>query len=385
MTALRTARLAAAGSFFLQGLVFISVTQRLPEISRVWRLDELKLSLVMLLVVLLSGAGSVGAEVIAKRSHSALVLRIGCVLTIIGLLIASWAPAFGVFLVGIAIWALAVGAIDAGSNMQAVSVEAHYGRAILPSFHGAWTFGGILATIAAIAMAHVELRYAILPLLLVPLAMAFAPYLRRDTIVDEVADPNQIPWRRIGWLGLAMILFYMVDTASTVWGPKFLETVHATPDRWLPLATLPYLAATLAARIGGDHLVDRYGATRVLRVGGVLAAAGLAVIVFSPSTIAAILGFTIVGCGIAVIAPLSFSAAGAIAGGTDDPVVRQARVDMVIARFNQFNYLGALLGAVLTGVFGAGNLRLGYAVPMVLILAIIPLAKHFGIIAGRAR
>ena len=49
----------------------------------------------------------------------------------------------------------------------------------------------------------------------------------------------------------------------------------------------------------------------------------------------------------------------------------------MIARFNQFNYVGALLGAVMTGLVGAGNLRLGFAVPMVLILALIPLARAF--------
>ena len=49
----------------------------------------------------------------------------------------------------------------------------------------------------------------------------------------------------------------------------------------------------------------------------------------------------------------------------------------MIARFNQFNYVGALLGAVLTGVVGAGNLRIGFAVPMVLVLRILPLARAF--------
>jgi hypothetical protein len=63
-----------------------------------------------------------------------------------------------------------------------------------------------------------------------------------------------------------------------------------------------------------------------------------------------------------------------------DEATRRARVDAVIARFNQFNYVGALLGAVLTGVVGSGNLRLGFAVPMVLILGIIPLAGQFAIV-----
>lgn len=90
------------------------------------------------------------------------------------------------------------------------------------------------------------------------------------------------------------------------------------------------------------------------------------------------LGFTVLGAGVAVIAPLSFSAAARIAGGAEvDPAIRQARVDAVIARFNQFNYVGALLGAVLTGLVGSGSLRFGFAVPMVLILGILPLARAF--------
>ena len=84
------------------------------------------------------------------------------------------------------------------------------------------------------------------------------------------------------------------------------------------------------------------------------------------------------GAGVAVVAPLSFSAAARLAGGdTTDDGERRARVDAVIARFNQFNYVGALLGAVMTGVVGAGSLRIGFAVPMVLVLGLLPLAATF--------
>lgn len=98
----------------------------------------------------------------------------------------------------------------------------------------------------------------------------------------------------------------------------------------------------------------------------------------APTWQVAVVGFTLLGLGAAVIAPLSYSAAARIAGGEDVPAeLRQARVDAVIGRFNQFNYVGALLGAVLTGLVGADTLRLGFAVPMVLVLAILPLAKSF--------
>ena len=49
----------------------------------------------------------------------------------------------------------------------------------------------------------------------------------------------------------------------------------------------------------------------------------------------------------------------------------------MVARFNQFNYAGALIGAVMTALVGSGNLRIGFAVPMVLILGILPLARQF--------
>ena len=56
-------------------------------------------------------------------------------------------------------------------------------------------------------------------------------------------------------------------------------------------------------------------------------------------------------------------------------MLRHLRVDAVIGRFNQFNYVGSLLGAVMVGLVGAGNLRIGFAVPMVLVLGILPLAR----------
>lgn len=375
---LRRQRWAAGGAFFVQGLLFISLTTRLPQVQHTWNLGELATSGLLLMVVLLAGAGSVMAEVIATHSTSAAVLRLGLLLAVTGLGTVLLAPAFPVFVGGLAAYGLSLGLVDASSNMQAVSVEYLYGRPILPSFHGFWTAGGIVATVAAIVLSEVPLGPELLPLLIVPLLLLAAPFLRQDRhLEDEIVF--SVPWRSLLVLGTAMVLFYMVDTASTTWGPTFLHATFDAPSRVVPLATLPYLVATLVARVAGDSLVHRFGPVVVLQVGGVFATAALLVVVASPGWPVAILGFTVLGAAVAVVAPLSFSAAAAVAGGGDWST-RQAKVDQVIARFNQFNYVGALLGAVLTGVVGAGSLRVGFAVPMVLILGIIPLAKSFSVI-----
>jgi hypothetical protein len=275
-----------------------------------------------------------------------------------------------------AIYGIALGAVDATTNMQAVALEHRYGRPILPSFHGAWTLGGVAGSALTLATAHLDL-WLLAVLAVVPLAAAAAPLLAGDRSVVAPAAGAGVPWRPILLVGLAMLLFYMVDAAVQTWGPTYLQDTLDSPDRLVALATFPYLVASGVLLLGGDALVARFGAVLVLRAGAVVAALGLAVVVFAPTWQLGIVGFTLTGAGAAVIAPLSFSAAARIAGDSGSPDERLARVDAVIARFNQFNYVGALLGAVLTGLVGAGSLRVGFAVPMVLVLAIVALAPAF--------
>ena len=362
-------RAAAAAAFFAQGLVFISLTTRLPDFQDRWDLSELALSVLLLMLVLLAGAGSVVAERLARRRPSGLLLRGGLLLVAATLPVIALAPTRPLFVVGLAGYGVALGVIDASSNMQAVALEHRYGRPILPSFHGAWTAGGISGAAVTLATSGLPLDAAA-ALLVVPLVVAFGPFLERD---DGPVDPSlpDVAWRPILLVGLGMVIFYLVDTASTTWGAVYLDDVFDTPENLVALATFPYLVASLALRLSGDGLVQRYGAVRVLRVGAVVGCAGLFLVVTAPTWPVAVLGFTVTGAGVAVIAPLSFSAAARIAGGS------QARVDAVIARFNQFNYVGALFGAVLTGVVGQDSLRYGFAVPMVLVLCMLPLARAF--------
>lgn len=368
-------RVAAMVAFGCQGFVFISTTTRLPLFSERWGLGELSLSGLLLMVVLLAGLGSVVAERFAVRRDSATLLRSGFALMAVALVL-TVVEVWPVFLLGLALYGVALGLVDASTNMQAVAVEHALARPVLPSMHAGWTFGGILGAGLTLATPGVPVT-ALGVVAVVPLTAVAAPYLRRvgsPTVSHDVA----VPWRPIVMVGLAMVLFYMVDTAAATWGPTYLDRTFPTPTSLLALATFPYLIASLVARMAGDGLVRRHGAVRVLRAGAVVSAVALLLVVAAPTWPVAVVGFTLLGLGAAVIAPLSFSAAARIAGdGVDDPLLRQARVDVVIGRFNQFNYVGGLLGAVLTGVVGADNLRFGFAVPLVLILLVWPLATYF--------
>ncbi|GAA1924144.1 MFS transporter [Nocardioides hwasunensis] len=373
---LRRARLAIAAAFFTQGLVFISLTTRLPRLQERWDLDELALSGVLLMMVLLAGVGSLVAERLAPRLDSAVVLRAGLLVIAASVAAVVLAPVTAVFVLALAAYGVGLGLVDATGNMQAVALEHRMGRVVLPSCHGAWTLGGILGAVLTLATSGVPWS-AVALVAVVPLLATTAPFLARDHGEAATSTETDVPWRAIVMVGLALVVFYTVDTAAATWGPVYLDRVFAAPEELVALATLPYLVATGLVRLAGDRLAEQVGAVRLVRVGAGIALVALAVIVAAPGWPVAVLGFTLLGCGVAVVAPLSFSAAAALAGRDADPATRQARVDAVVARFNQFNYAGALLGAVMTGAVGAGSLRVGFAVPLVLVVALFWLARAF--------
>ena len=375
-TGLRRAHGAIAAAFFTQGLVFISLTTRLPRFQERWDLGELALSALLLMMVLLAGAGSLVAERLAPRLDSAVVLRAGLLLVACSVAAVVLAPTAVVFVLALAAYGMGLGLVDATGNMQAVALEHRMGRVVLPSCHGAWTLGGVVAAVLTLATSGVPWS-AVAAVAVLPLAAAAAPYLPRDHGAAATSTETDVPWRAIVTVGLALVVFYTVDTAAATWGPVYLDDVFDAPEDLVALATLPYLVASGLVRLVGDRLTEQVGAVRLLRAGAAIAFVALALVVAAPSWPVAVVGFTLLGCGVAVVAPLSFSAAAALAGRDADPATRHARVDAVVARFNQFNYVGALLGAVMTGAVGAGSLRVGFAVPLVLVVALFWLARAF--------
>ncbi|GAA4702766.1 Fucose permease [Promicromonospora umidemergens] len=389
------ARVAVAAAFFAQGFVFISLTTRLPRFLERWGLDEVALSLLLLMMVLLAGVGSLVAERTARNVGSAGTLRLGLALMVVAVPAITLAPAIGVFVGGVAVYGVALGLVDATTNMQGVDLEHRYGRPILPSSHGYWTTGGISAAVLVLATGHLSPTVGAF-VAVVPMLIAFAPFLPHVVAAPRVAPgasagDGPVQWRPIWLVGTGLVVFYMVDTTAAAWGPVYLARSFDAPGNLVALATFPYLVTSIVVRLAGGRLVTRFGVAPLLRVGAVMACGALALVALAPSWQIAVVGFTILGAAVALVAPLSFSAAGRIAAGTAGtanapvagtpagpaPEPARARTDTVIARFNQFNYVGALLGSVLTGFVGADNLRLGFALPAVLVLALVPLAPAF--------
>lgn len=110
-------------------------------------------------------------------------------------------------------------------------------------------------------------------------------------------------------IGAVAFCAVFAEGASLDWSAVYLRDVLGTSPG-LAAATTTAFALTMAvARLAGDAVVDRFGAVRTVRAGGMLAVLGGVLVVTASSPALALSGFGLIGLGIAVVVPLAFAAA----------------------------------------------------------------------------
>ncbi|WP_228002016.1 MFS transporter [Nocardia australiensis] len=386
--ALRSARIANSVAFGLQGFFFAVVLTELPQQKERFGLSDGWIVGAVVLVSLLAGAGTVAAEQLALRWSSRTTLRIGLLaITITGCGLAM-APNKIVVLVALGCYGIAVGIVDASTNMQAVFIQHGYGTFILASFYAAWSagsIGGALFVSGCEAM-EVTLRESVLTAAGIVLALGalLGPrLLGSDEAEAEPSPPGSEPTasnppESAGTValsaylafGIAMALVFAIDLAVGNWSALYLTDDLLATSATGALALAAYQGTSLIARLTGDILVRRFGPRRVVQVAAAIGVAGLTVVVAAPVPVVAIIGFMIAGLGMPVIAPLCFSEAGQLTSGR--------ALDALMARLNLFNYAGTLLGGGLVGAIAAGfGHRVGFAIPLLFAAILIALARVF--------
>ncbi|WP_067818104.1 MFS transporter [Actinomadura kijaniata] len=379
------ARFAAYAAFGVQGLCFATLVTQVPQIQKSHHLSDAALSLVLLMVPLVAGVGSVLSEFLFRRVGSGLVLRVAQPLECLVILLVGCTGDNDLALyVAVALFGLLVGAVDASMNAQAVAVERRYGVSLITGFYAVWSMAGIAGGLWASLSNKLDLA---LPagfgiVTAVGLAVALVTGRRLMTKAEEAAGQpspqelkaagQRVPWRPILLVGAAMAAFYLADAALSSYGAKYLDDELGGSAAVAPLGYVFYQVAMVVSRVGADLLVRRRGAVWVVRVGGLVGLAGMAAVVAAPSVLVAIPAFALVGLGLSVVAPVSYTAASRV-----DPT----GLGVAVARVNIFNYVGFVLGAAVVGAIAPlddqHGLRIAFVVPTVLVLVILAVARSF--------
>ncbi|MEV6327634.1 MFS transporter [Streptomyces sp. NPDC051909] len=223
----------------------------------------------------------------------------------------------------------AYGGINVAMNSAAVDLVAALRRPVMPSFHAAFSLGGMLgAGLGGLVAGALSPTAHLLGLTVAGLLLTAAagPVLLRH---PSPAPPEALPARPEADAGpprsagaRRTVLVFGVIALCTAYGEGALAdwgALHLAQD----LAAHPGVAAAgyslfaltmTAGRLSGTVLLERLGQTRTLVAGGLTAAAGMLLGALAPTVWAALLGFAVTGLGLANIFPVAVARAGAVAG-----------------------------------------------------------------------
>lgn len=292
------------------------------------------------------------------------------------------------------------GGMNVAINSAAVDIISELDRPIMPSFHAAYSFGGLLGSIVGGAVADhlspsVHLAGVGAASLVAAVALGVAllrcPALRAEQRVTAAADdavavavddavaeatgPQPPKDHAARQPNIVVYIFSFIvlcssygEGAMSDWGALHLRTdLHTSPG--LAAAGFgSFSVAMVIGRLSGSWALRTLGRTAVLAGGCVIAGTGMLAAALLPELPVVLAGFVLVGLGLSNAFPVTIGQAGAMRGPSG------------VATASTFGYGGFLTGPPLIGFLAD---HLGLPIALTSISALAALAAAIALLTAR--
>jgi MFS family permease len=312
----RRARYAVAAVFCVHGAVTGSFATRVPWIQEHAAVSAGQLGIALAFPAIGAASSMPLAAWLSHRFGARAALRGLLALWTLALIPPSLAPNMLTLCLALFVFGATAGMCDVAMNALGVDVERRLDKSIMSGLHGMWSVGALIGSAVGTLAAHLEvsaqLHHAVAAGTLVVIGLVACHYVL-DLRPDQDEDPPPrfaLPPKSALLIGAVAFCATFGEGASLDWSAVYLRDV-LTASAGVAAATTTGFTLTMAvARIAGDALVDRFGAVRTVRAGGLIAAAGGLLVMVARHPLVAMAGFALLGVGIAVVVPLAFAAAG---------------------------------------------------------------------------
>jgi MFS family permease len=350
------------GLFFTAGWVFASWGVHVPTVKEKFGLDDAQLSVALFAVA----GGSIAAMPFigkwAARVGTRTACTVGgisaCFITSLLLLV----PSYWVVVALLALYGATGAALDVSMNTEAADVEAAIGRPIVSSLHGMFSLGGLAgAALGGLALSHgmrPEVHFALASAVGASIIMASRPFLLPHTapaVLDAAGHANKQRLRRgLFALGALALVALIAEGAMYDWSTVYMRDVVHASTGMSSAAYAAFSGGMALGRFSGDAVRAHVDDGRLVVGSGVLASAGMLLGLLVPLPLVALIGFGLMGLGLANMMPVMFLAAARVPG---------LHAAEGVARVAAMAYVGLLIGPVLIGLTShATNLPIGMSV-----------------------
>lgn len=382
-TLLSTQRLATRLSFFSLGFATAAWAPLIPFAQQRLNLNHADFGLLLLCM----GIGSM----IAMPATGALVKRWGCrplialALMLLMVLLPSLTMWSSIVTMAVAlfIFGSAAGCLGVAINLQAVVVEKHSVRALMSSFHGMCSLGGLTGAMLVTALLAVGLSplmstLSVVMILLVIGGVAIPSCLtsfEQDEKPHE--DTTEAPkkfYRPDGiilLIGMMCFIAFLSEGAAMDWGGIYLTSKYQLNPAFAGLAYTFFALSMTTGRFAGHILLKQWGEKNIVTYSAIGAAIGMAVIVTAPVWQVVVLGYALLGLGCSNIVPVMFSRV-----GRQNNMPKAAALSLV----STIAYTGSLSGPALIGLIGEWTGLSTVLTGVAVLLFIIALLNRFTLV-----
>ncbi|WP_350615757.1 MFS transporter [Pseudomonas sp. HY7a-MNA-CIBAN-0227] len=336
-------------AFFIAGFSIATWAPLVPYAKARAQLDEGTLGLLLLCL----GVGSI----IAMPAAGALASRFGCRRVLIGgtILICLALPLLAtvssipLLMASLFLFGAGLGTVDSTVNLQAVIVERASGKTMMSGFHGLFSLGGIVGAagvsgLLGLGLSPLQAILVVIVIMVVALLKA-APHLL--PYGSESSGPAfAIPHGVVLFIGCLCFIVFLAEGAVLDWSAVFLSAERGLDEAYAGLGYAAFALTMTAGRLMGDAIVRRLGATKVIILGGALAALGMLLATFSSDWAMALLGYALVGAGASNIVPVLYTAIG------KQNVMPE---HIAVPAITTLGYAGILAGPALIGFVAHGS------------------------------
>ncbi|NUR95613.1 MAG: MFS transporter [Kribbellaceae bacterium] len=371
-TLVKRSRYAVAAVFCVHGAVTGSFATRVPWIQEHSGLSAGELGLALAFPALGAALMMPLAARVTHRFGTRNALRGLLALWTLALIPPSFAPGLLTLCVALLIYGGTAGMADVAMNALGVEVERRLKKSIMSGLHGLWSagvlIGSALGTVAAHANLSAQVHHTIAALVLTVVGAVVCQFVLNVHPEEDEEPPARftLPPRSALLIGAVGFCAVFAEGASLDWSAVYLRDVLDSSAGVAAGATTGFAVTMAIARITGDAVIDRFGAVRTVRVSGLIATLGGLLVVVSPDAIVAMIGFGLIGIGIAVVVPLAFAAAGHTG----------ANASQAIAGVATITYASGLVApSIIGGIAQASSLTISFIVVTALAAALAVFAR----------
>lgn len=364
-------RVAISAFFFVNGFLYANLMARIPEVQSFFGISNSTLGTLLFMVAIGAMVALPLTGWLTLKFGSDKIVKIAAVLFCVSVpLIVLQSNIWLAVLFGSLTGAF-MGAMDVCMNGQAIYVERLYKRPINSSFHATFSIGVALGAVTGGLFSKYQFSL-FNHLLLLSVAGIIAVIFASFYVVEDMETGKKngeeeggfrLPTKAILPLGVIAFCSMIGEGSLTDWSAMFMNKVVGETASFSAVAFGIYATGMTIGRVFGDRIRAGFGDRKLLIYNTLLAFTGLSIAIIFATPYLTLVGFFIVGLGVANIVPIIFSLAG------NTPGVNPA---VGISMVTSIGYTGFFVGPPTIGYLSdIFNLRIGFAFTLLLFFVML--------------